>query len=243
MKYPNTKTGRIGRATSRDGLVWKKTDGPEEQGSVLDVNQDAWWGFDTSHVGLGDVTFTAAPNPQGLGDIGAYFMYFFGGDNADDHPEAMGMRGHTLKIGVAVSQDGYHWSRVEGEHPSGAVIDLEEEGSLDRALVAWPQVLNHQSQEFRMYYGTLDQETKTICMALATSNDGVSWKKKGVVMTAGPPGSFDERGVSRRHVVERVTGIGYDMVYEGIDAEGKHAIGWATSEDGIVWKVGRLVGR
>jgi hypothetical protein len=37
-------------------------------------------------------------------------------------------------------QDGFHWSRLEGEHPSGAILDLEEEGDLDRYMIGWPQV-------------------------------------------------------------------------------------------------------
>jgi hypothetical protein len=47
-------TGRIGLATSNDGLEWKIKAGNEHKGCVLDVSKE-WWTFDTAHVGLGDI--------------------------------------------------------------------------------------------------------------------------------------------------------------------------------------------
>ena len=41
-----------------------------------------------------------------------------------------------MSIGVALSNDGIHWGRVEGEHSSGAVLEPNE-GQL---FVGWPQV-------------------------------------------------------------------------------------------------------
>jgi len=32
-----------------------------------------------------------------------------------------------MSIGVALSNDGVHWGRVEGEHPSGALLVLRPE--------------------------------------------------------------------------------------------------------------------
>lgn len=58
-KLPPLSTGRIGRATSRNGLVWEKdTTGSvseDVKGVSLGLNKAEWWGFDTSHVGLGNV--------------------------------------------------------------------------------------------------------------------------------------------------------------------------------------------
>ena len=52
---PPLSTGRIGRATSKNGLVWVKDDeGSESEdipGVSLGLNKEAWWSFDTSHVG------------------------------------------------------------------------------------------------------------------------------------------------------------------------------------------------
>lgn len=56
---PPLSTGRIGRATSRNGLVWEKDRQGSESEDAPDVslglNKDSWWGFDTAHVGLGNV--------------------------------------------------------------------------------------------------------------------------------------------------------------------------------------------
>ena len=58
-KLPPLSTGRIGRATSRNGLVWEKdTKGSVSEditGVSLGLNTAEWWGFDTAHVGLGNV--------------------------------------------------------------------------------------------------------------------------------------------------------------------------------------------
>jgi hypothetical protein len=52
---PPLSTGRIGRATSKNGLVWVKDDSGSESEDIPDIclglNKESWWGFDTSHVG------------------------------------------------------------------------------------------------------------------------------------------------------------------------------------------------
>ena len=50
--------------------------------------------------------------------------------------------------------------RIEGEHPTGACIDVGGEGEWDRLFVGWPVVVNHKEEEFRMYYHSLDLDTK-----------------------------------------------------------------------------------
>jgi hypothetical protein len=59
---PPLSTGRIGRATSKNGLIWEKQltgsfseDAPDVN---LGLNKESWWGFDTAHVGLGNVVST-----------------------------------------------------------------------------------------------------------------------------------------------------------------------------------------
>lgn len=53
-----------------------------------------------------------------------------------------------------------HRCRVEGEHPTGACVDVGGEGQWDRLFVGWPVVVNHKELEFRMYYHSLDPDTK-----------------------------------------------------------------------------------
>lgn len=59
QSLPPLSTGRIGRATSLNGLQWEKTTEGSLAEDVSDVslglNKESWWGFDTSHVGLGQV--------------------------------------------------------------------------------------------------------------------------------------------------------------------------------------------
>jgi hypothetical protein len=45
---------------------------------------------------------------------------------------------------------------LEGEHPSGASLDVGRAGDYDHLMVGWPVVVNHNEQVYRMYYGTFD---------------------------------------------------------------------------------------
>ena len=68
-----------------------------------------------------------------------------------------------LKLGVAVSQDGANWSRLEGEHPSGACLDVGAAGDFDATFVGWPQVVPLPEQDkFRLYYHALDRESGNV---------------------------------------------------------------------------------
>ena len=44
--------------------------------------------------------------------------------------------------GLAMSQDGRNWARIEGEHHSGALFDAGEGGEWDAAFVGAPMVRN-----------------------------------------------------------------------------------------------------
>ncbi|CAM9465141.1 unnamed protein product [Ectocarpus sp. 4 AP-2014] len=243
----NVGTGsRIGRAESTDGLTWRRTAGQMAMSSVLDKNTEQWWGFDTAHVGLGDVNLGASSRVATESSV--YFMYYFGGDYEETDVQAeFGLsnpvvcgdsnappKGVRMRIGVALSQDGLNWCRVEGEHPTGACVDVGGSGEWDRLFVGWPVVINHMEKEFRMYYHALDPDTKKFRVGMATSQDGLAWEKKGPVFDGGSEGSFDERGAGRRRIVMH-KGV-YHMVYEGVDKDGVHALGLATSKDGIKWE-------
>lgn len=49
---------------------------------------------------------------------------------------------------------------MEGDHPSGACLDVGGPGEWDRLFVGWPVVVNHKQKEFRMYYHALDPDSK-----------------------------------------------------------------------------------
>ncbi|KAJ1637894.1 hypothetical protein T492DRAFT_271469 [Pavlovales sp. CCMP2436] len=226
-------TGRIGLATSSDGVSWNR------EGAVLTENKDEWFFFDTTHVGIGDVQVMSSQSEK-TGGVGMYWCYYFGGDatrKRDDGP-----KGESMSIGLAMSSDGIHWGRVEGEHPNGAIlIPDENEAQFDSAFVGWPQVVIHAELDYILYYHTIDVKSGKYVVAAARGKDAVQFSKVGPVLEAGPPGSFDARGAGARHIIEpRIEGSPrYLMFYEAIDDEGTHSIGLATSKDGLQWdKVG-----
>jgi hypothetical protein len=129
---PPLSSGRIGSAVSLNGLLWEKvTDGSlaEDVSDVsLGINQDSWWAFDTKHVGLGQVLLPMS-TPSVISEGGVYLMYYFGGTedaspivNYLDTKSDSIVKGMKMRIGVAVSQDGKTWGRVEGEDPTGACV-------------------------------------------------------------------------------------------------------------------------
>ncbi|KAL7465494.1 hypothetical protein ACHAXS_005814 [Conticribra weissflogii] len=135
---PPLSTGRIGRATSRNGLIWERDEtgsfDADKPGVSLGLNTDSWWGFDTAHVGLGQVLLPMM-SPSIRSEGGVYVMYYMGGsyeetkivDYLDEEkksrvPEGATIKGMKLKIGAAISQDGTTWGRVEGDDPSGACM-------------------------------------------------------------------------------------------------------------------------
>ena len=65
----------------------------------------------------------------------------------------------------------------------------------------------------------------------------MTWEHGGVCLGPGPPGSFDEGGVSARCVVADPAQDGHwIMFYEARDAAGRRTIGQARSTNGETWK-------
>jgi len=242
-------TGRIGLAESPDGVHWERVDGDEDLGAVLTPNKEEWWGFDTSHVGVGDVQGIKTDKIRGSGDRQGtvQFMYFFGGDQEEVDvggiemggqkiPEGVAVKGLRMRIGLCLSFDGVHWTRLEGDHHSGAVFDVGQKGEWDHLFNAWPTVVQHSDNDFRMYYSSFDPQTSKYSIGLARSTDGIKWKKEGMVINGGGGDAFDARGCGRRHVVEDPETAGYLMFVEGVDMDGRHSIGLYKSSDGLKWE-------
>jgi len=236
---PPLSTGRIGRATSKNGLVWEKdlvgsTDADIE-GVALGINQESWWGFDTAHVGLGSVLLPMT-TPAVMTEGGIYLMYYFGGSYEEtkinqytekDMPDDLTIQGMNMKIGVAVSQDGETWGRVEGDDASGACMvayNTDDPSTIDMAkqkdddnksdvqlteemYCAWPEVVvkidekNDSNSGFFMYYSTMTKADKQKCLGVAVSSDGFRWYKRGICLEPTPgEDSLDDGGVARCNV-------------------------------------------
>ena len=164
---PPLSTGRIGRATSRNGLIWERDEtgsyDSDKDGVSLGLNTDSWWGFDTAHIGLGQVLMPMV-SPSIRSEGGVYVMYYMGGSHEETQiadyldaeksaavPEGATIKGMKLKIGAAISQDGVTWGRIEGDDPSGACMvpfDASNDDSLDfgkdhpeELYCGWPEVV------------------------------------------------------------------------------------------------------
>jgi predicted GH43/DUF377 family glycosyl hydrolase len=197
--------------------------------------QGDWFYFDSEHVGLGDVLI---PGNKAQSKIitqeGVYFMYTFGGNADTVLVENEQIMGSKIEIGVAISQDGIHWSRVEGDSPYGSVVDAGALKDFDMLFCGWPCVVEDKLL-FRMYYHTYDAMTKKFTIGKATSLNGIKWTKQGKVFSGGSEGTFDAKGATRRHVVKLKEGS-FRMWYEAISGDGVHSIGLATSTDGVRWE-------
>jgi predicted GH43/DUF377 family glycosyl hydrolase len=174
-------------------------------------------------------------------------------EKSDSIPEQMKdakIQGMQMRIGVALSQDGITWGRVEGDDPTGACVvpDASE------LYCAWPDVLvddKVKTDNFRMYYSTMISDTKQKAIGLAVSSDGFRWEKKGICLRPSPSfeteESFDVGGCARCCVIQdaafdesrlqwQTVPSSWRMYYEGVDADNVHRILTAHSSDGRTWK-------
>mmetsp|Transcript_12177 Transcript_12177/g.22815 ORF Transcript_12177/g.22815 Transcript_12177/m.22815 type:complete len:458 (-) Transcript_12177:85-1458(-) len=245
-KLPPLSTGRIGRAISRNGLHWEKEEigsASEDIGGVsLGLNKESWWGFDTAHVGLGQVLLPMS-TPAVMTDGGVYLMYYMGGNFEETSvsqylegevkgAENMNIQGMNMKIGVALSQDGVSFGRVEGDDPSGAIMApydksdpnmkymaamRDDDGSrlnLEEELYcAWPEVAVNDVavdergtgsplKNFYMFYSTMLKATKEKVIGVAVSDDGFRWFKRGISLKPDADG-MDNGGCARCSVIRK----------------------------------------
>ncbi|MQM13374.1 hypothetical protein Taro_046298 [Colocasia esculenta] len=234
-------SGSIGLALSANGIHWERGTGPVESvdgAGIVMRRCDDWWAFDTLSLRPSDVLIMSSAKVRTTGAV--YWLYYTGFT-----PEKVSIPGNPAATpvprslpGLAISQDGRHWARLEGEHHSGALLDVGPPGEWDSLFLAAPRVVYHSRGDMRMYYHALDPANGGYAIGLARSRDGIRWMKLGKALGAGPAGSFDVGGVLNGHVVRRRSGAtreegGYLMVYEGVSADGRRNVGVAESPDGL----------
>lgn len=213
-------------------------DGPCEHAAVLAPNED-WWTFDTVHLSLGSVAIDS--NDVIRADAGVYFMYYAGGDKEKVDVGDMKVPGARMAIGVAISKDGEHFTRLEGDYPSGAVLQCgETEDDFDHLFVAGPFVLKPRSASTRscryiMYYFTYDERRSRFVIGSACSADGIKFAKRSKApLLTGDGVPFAQRGVNRCCVVERGN-RDFVMFVECVDDDGVHRIAVTQSTDCENW--------
>ncbi|KAA8532958.1 hypothetical protein F0562_032925 [Nyssa sinensis] len=249
----NDASDYIGLASSSNGIHWARGVGPVQSsrdlGLVMNCRED-WWAFDTKSIRPSDLVIMSSPMYSAV-----YWLYYtgFSSEEVDisefsevpfDHPERVAHddkkneNHETCKIfkslpGLACSQDGRHWARIEGDHHSGALFDVGSETEWDSLFIAAPKVVMHSNDDFRMYYHSFDAENNQYAIGIARSKDGIRWVKLGKILERGPNGSFDEFGVMNANVVRNPKEGTYLMAYEGLAADGGRSIGIAISPDGL----------
>ncbi|XP_058096373.1 uncharacterized protein LOC131242035 [Magnolia sinica] len=244
----------IGLAISSNGIHWERGSGParssSDMGQVMQCSRD-WWAFDTYSIRPSEVLIMSSSKVRAATAV--YWLYYTGFSSEKvvqlsdaSLPLRFPIQNPEKSIpthaffrslpGLAISQDGRHWARIEGEHHSGALFDVGADGDWDSLFISSPQVVYHTLGDLRMYYHSFDMECQCFTIGIARSRDGIRWVKLGKIMGGGAVGSFDEAGVMNGHVVLKKDG-GYVMAYEAVAADGQRSIGLVESPDGLKsWK-------
>jgi hypothetical protein len=170
--------------------------------------------------------------PHGEGNVYAPEVLVEGGLNRMWYG-GQGRDGHD-RIHLAESKDGKTWVR------RGVVLDNGEANHVND-----PSVVKVDGVYF-MYY-TLAVGSVVDEIALASSKDGISWEKRGVVLKPGRVGEWDSLLVGRPSVLHegslfKIWFDGRKDLPQGAPAQevpksptSSRSVGFATSKDGFHW--------
>ena len=127
-------------------------------------------------------------------------------------------------IGYAESTDGLHWTVCED-----VVLGPLADDPVEHVEVTRPYVLV-ENDGLTMWYSAHSE--KQVAIARATSRDGVTWQREGVVLL--PTLAWEKAALMCPSVLRDSDGR-YHMWFSGGERYEPDAIGYATSVDGIVW--------
>jgi predicted GH43/DUF377 family glycosyl hydrolase len=99
---------------------------------------------------------------------GSYYMYYLGQDRA-----------RRQRLGVARSLDGAGWEKLRWN----PILELGEAGAFDESGLGEPAVWAAQGRYWMLYTGRDRQESRRI--GLASSPDGVRWRRLSAVFSGG----------------------------------------------------------
>jgi len=196
--------GRIGYATSSDGIVWVKYDDTSTTSSPFAESDPV--------LNLG---------PSGSWDDYSVYHPSVIYNGTTFHMWYTGFSGTTRRIGYATSPDGITWTKYAGN----PVLDRGPPGSWDVDGVSSPSVL-HVGSTYRMWYGGIDNSDDER-IGYATSQDGANWTKSmyNPLVDVGLSSTWDETWASYPTVIQ--DGMIYKMWYTGNNRDDKRRIGYA----------------
>ena len=212
--------GKIGYATSPDGIIWTKHPDP-----VLEPGGSGSW--DSYTVELGSVIWSGS----------LYLMWYAGGPFGSS----------PVAVGLATSPDGISWSKYTGNPVMrGSSGGVATRGMTSQGFLKYPYVISVDGA-YKMWY-TQGAGTSSSSIFYASSNDGISWTKRSspVLTPSSNPHDWDAVAVYSPTVI--YDGSTYWMWYSGEDppstAINPGAVlasapvwltGYATSKDGLSW--------
>lgn len=238
---PSTLSAHVGLALSENPSAFVPVPGPLD-GPVLSGNDEQWWAFDTVSVDVGDVVVGSSDKVRAEG--GVYFLYYTGTDGQEgkfqtDDGRNLDVPGLRRSIGLAISKDGEHFTRLEGHYPSGALLEPGQPGEFDELFVASPNILrpaNPRTAEhaYIMHYYTFDPTTRLFAVGRALSADGIRFRRDATsCILPASTAPFAARGASRCAVIERDST--FLMFVEVVGSDGVHRIATCESPDCKTW--------
>lgn len=154
---------RIGQAVSLDGLIWQRFPGADSTGAAfpLHATPDR---FDHQNA--------ESPFVVRIGD--SYTMVYEGYVDS-----------RRLFIGMAESNDGNGWSKVDGTGELHSILSPGPHGFDDDGVGAPHLIFDEESHQFRLFYTALHYcVTRPIhSIGYATSRDGRDWIRHGPILS------------------------------------------------------------
>jgi predicted GH43/DUF377 family glycosyl hydrolase len=184
-----TGKGRVGYATSPDGIVWTKY----ANNPVMNVGTAGSW--DSTYVGMTSVI-----------KVGAIYKLWY--------------RGGSLTggaIGFATSPDGLAWTKFDPAITGGS-------GGWDTTPYH-PEVI-FDGLKYHMWYSGCNPADDVCQVGYATSTNGTQWTRKGMMLPQGAAGAWDDGSADHAAVLQ--VGNSLKMWYSGFDGT-SYRIGYASA--------------
>jgi hypothetical protein len=218
-----------GLVTSSNALNWQYPDNYEPvlfarkffEGEVVDPKQEA---------ARFDAIF--AIDAFVLKDGPLYKCWYTGWNGDFTHDEKGLSKKINYRIGYATSDDGYKWTKIDGNAGAGSVLGTGTNGEAELYGSEDPFIIK-ENGIYRMWYTGFDGHTRRILYA--TSHDGINWDRKGIALATGTKGQADELATQNPVVIKR--NGQYELWYqgEGTATPSFHTLR-AVSKDGVSWK-------